>query len=76
MVPAVGEGAELGLPGLEVVEGVADEGGLACFHQFGDVSLGVAEGVGAELVEEGLESELQQGAVVVGANPPSPTILI
>ena len=51
----------------EVAEGVADELRLACLDGVGDATLGVGQGVGSELLEEGLKAQRQQGGVFVGA---------
>ena len=67
VLEVVGEGPQLGLPLLKVAEGVTDELGLASVDSIGDPLLSVAERVGAELVEERLESQRHDGQLEVVA---------
>ena len=57
----VGERSKLRLPGLEIADGVLDEGSLPRVHGVDDALLGFGERVGSELLEEGLEAECELG---------------
>lgn len=61
----VGEGSLLSLPAAEVGDGFVDELRLLGVHELGDALLGVGERVGAELLEERLEPELEEGAGLI-----------
>lgn len=61
------ECSELGLPLLQITDGVLHERGLAGVHSVDDALLGVRERVGPQLVEEGVESNGELRGVEIGA---------